>query len=169
MTHNEDFHLNPTELVATLCRYWKWWAIPAVTCAVLAASYSLVASRQWRASQTLTLRPEAASVSEQRLGKFADLSEMKVQQATILELAKSQGVVEATLKAVGPKPSWFGVAKNWPTAQDVEDFRKQLDLRPPGGAEFGQTEVFYLSVVDTNRVGGCAHRRNRTAVADAPR
>ena len=24
-------------------------------------------------------------------------------------------------------------------------------MRPPGGAEFGQTEVFYLSVLDHNR------------------
>ncbi|MGD9636105.1 MAG: Wzz/FepE/Etk N-terminal domain-containing protein [Pirellulales bacterium] len=151
MTQNKDFHLNPTELVQTLQRYWKWWVVPAVACAAVAAAYSLVAPRNWRATQTLTLRPEASSVSEQRLGKFADLSEMKVEQATILELAKSQSVVEATLKSVGPQPSWFGKAKNWPTAQDIEDFRKQIDMRPPGGAEFGQTEVFYLSVVDTNR------------------
>jgi uncharacterized protein involved in exopolysaccharide biosynthesis len=33
----------------------------------------------------------------------------------------------------------------------VEDFREQVDMRPPGGAEFGQTEVFYLSVLDANR------------------
>lgn len=151
MTRNDEFHLNPTELIDTLRRHWKWWVVPAVTCAAIAAAYSLVAPRDWRATQTLTLRPEAASVSEQRLGKFADLSEMKLQQATILELAKSQSVVEATLKTVGPKPSWFGTAKNWPTARDVEDFRKQVDMRPPGGAEFGQTEVFYLSVIDANR------------------
>jgi uncharacterized protein involved in exopolysaccharide biosynthesis len=151
MSRHEEFHLNPTELIATLRSYWKWWVVPAVAGAVIAASYSLVASREWRATQTLTLRPEAASISEQRLGKFADLSEMKVQQATILELAKSQGVVEATLKSVGPKPSWFGAPKDWPSLQAVEDFRKQVDMRPPGGAEFGQTEVFYLSVVDTNR------------------
>jgi uncharacterized protein involved in exopolysaccharide biosynthesis len=151
MSRHEEFHLNPTELIETLRSHWKWWVFPAVAGAVVAAAYSLVASREWRATQTLTLRPEAASVSEQRLGKFSDLSEMKVQQATILELAKSQSVVEATLKSVGPKASWFGAPKNWPTLANVEDFRKQIDMRPPGGAEFGQTEVFYLSVVDTNR------------------
>jgi uncharacterized protein involved in exopolysaccharide biosynthesis len=151
MSRHDDFHLDPTELIQTLRSHWKWWITPAVTCALLAAVYSLVAPRDWRATQTLTLRPEAASVSEQKLGKFADLSEMKVQQATILELAKSQSVVEATLETVGPKPSWFGAPKNYPTLRDVEDFRKQVDMRPPGGAEFGQTEVFYLSVVDTNR------------------
>jgi len=151
MSRNDDFNLNPAELVQTLRTHVKWWAIPAVACAAIAAAYSLVAPREWRATQTLTLRPEAASVSEQRLGKFADLSEMKVLQATLLEVAKSQSVVEATLKSVGPPKSWFAASSNWPTARDVEEFRKQVDMRPPGGAEFGQTEVFYLSVLDTNR------------------
>ena len=151
MPRNDDFQLNPAELFHTLRTYVKWWAVPAVACAAIAAAYSLVAPRDWRATQTLTLRPDAASISVQQLGKFADLSEMKMQQATILELAKSQSVVEATLKTVGPPPSWFATSSNWPTERDVEDFRKQVDLRPPGGAEFGHTEVFYLSVCDTNR------------------
>jgi uncharacterized protein involved in exopolysaccharide biosynthesis len=151
MSRNDDFNLNPAELIQTLRTRVKWWAIPAVACTAIAAAYSLVAPREWRATQTLTLRPEAASVSEQRLGKFADLSEMKVLQATLLEIAKSQSVVEATLKSVGPPKSWFAAESDWPTARDVEDFREQVDMRPPGGAEFGQTEVFYLSVLDANR------------------
>jgi uncharacterized protein involved in exopolysaccharide biosynthesis len=150
MSRNDDFQLNPAELVHTLRTHLAWWVVPAVVCAALAAGYSLIAAREWRATQTLTLRPEAASISAQRLGKFADLSEMKVQQATILELAKSQSVIEATLTKVGPPKSWF-TRSQWPTAKDVDDFRKQVDMRPPGGSEFGQTEVFYLSVLDTNR------------------
>lgn len=151
MARSDEFNLNPAELVTVLRAHVKWWAIPAVAFAVLAGAYSLVAPREWRATQTLTVRPEAASISEQRLGKFADLSEMKVLQATILEIAKSQSVVEATLKTVGPPKSWTAASTNYPTAQDVEDFREQIDMRPPGGAEFGQTEVFYLSVLDKNR------------------
>jgi uncharacterized protein involved in exopolysaccharide biosynthesis len=151
MSRNDDFNLNPAELIQTLRIHVKWWAIPAVACAAIAAAYSLVAPRDWRATQTLTLRPEAASVSEQRLGKFSDLSEMKVLQATLLEIAKSQSVIEATLKTVGPPKSWFAASSDWPTARDVEEFRKQIDMRPPGGAEFGQTEVFYLSVLDHSR------------------
>jgi len=150
MSRSDEFPLDPAELIHILRTHFTWWAIPAVVCATLAASYSLFAARDWRATQTLTLRPEAASISEQRLGKFSDLSEMKVQQATILELAKSQSVIEATLTKVGPPKSWFAPS-HWPTAKDVEDFRKQVDMRPPGGSEFGQTEVFYLSVLDTNR------------------
>jgi uncharacterized protein involved in exopolysaccharide biosynthesis len=128
----------------------RWWAVPAVVCAVLAAVYSLVAPRNWQATQALIIRPEAASVSDQRLGKFSDLSEMKTLQETILELAKSQGVILETLRQVGPPQNYRRPAQ-WPTPLDVEEFRDCVDLRPPGGAEFGKTEVFYLSVRDTDR------------------
>ena len=144
-----DAGLNPVELVRTLRTHIRWWAVPAVVCAVVAAAYSLVASRDWRATQALIVRPEAASVSNEQIGKFSDLSEMKTLQETILELAKSHSVVEATLKEVGPTGFW--PSSQFPTATDVEDLRERIDMRPPGGAEFGKTEVFYLSVLDTNR------------------
>jgi uncharacterized protein involved in exopolysaccharide biosynthesis len=119
-------------------------------CAVLAGAYSLVAPQNWSATQALIIRPEAASVSEERLGKFADLSEMKTLQETILELTKSRSVVAATLREVGPPPGWRR-PEHWPTALDIERFRENVDMRPPGGAEFGKTEVFYLSVRDNDR------------------
>jgi uncharacterized protein involved in exopolysaccharide biosynthesis len=145
-----DVAWNPIDLIRTLRTHVRWWVMPAVSCAVLAAGYSLVAPRNWSATQALIIRPEAASVSEERLGKFSDLSEMKTLQETILELTKSQSVVTATLRAVGP-PASYRHPDRWPTALDVEDFRERVDMRPPGGAEFGKTEVFYLSVCNTNR------------------
>jgi uncharacterized protein involved in exopolysaccharide biosynthesis len=81
MSRSDELSLNPAELAGILRTHLKWWAIPAIACAALAAAYALVAPREWRATQTLTVRPEAASISEQRLGKFSDLSEMKVLQA----------------------------------------------------------------------------------------
>ena len=33
----------------------------------------------------------------------------------------------------------------------LKAFREDVDMRPPGGAEFGKTEVFYLSVRNSNR------------------
>src|SRR5215813_9288060 len=89
--------LQPADFVRLLRTHVRWWAVPAVVCAVVAGLYSLVAPRQWQSTQALIIRPEAASVSEERLGKFADLSEMKTLQETILEVAKSQSVVKATL------------------------------------------------------------------------
>src|SRR4051794_8224997 len=94
--------LQPADFVRLVRRHVGCWAIPAVVCAVVAGGYSLVAPKQWQATQALIIRPEAASVSESKLGKFSDLSEMKTLQETILELAKSQGVVQETLRAVGP-------------------------------------------------------------------
>ncbi len=150
VTPPADTALSPLDLIQTLRTHLRWWAIPAVACAVLAAAYSLVAPRQWRATQALIIRPEAASVSDEQLGKFSDLSEMKTLQETILELAKSQGVVQATLREVGP-PRRYRRPAQWPTPLDVEDFRESIDMRPPGGAEFGKTEVFYLSIRDRDR------------------
>jgi uncharacterized protein involved in exopolysaccharide biosynthesis len=146
--------LNPADFVRLLRTHIRWWTVPAVVCAVIAGAYSIVAPRQWQSTQALIVRPEAASVSEERLGKFSDLSEMKTLQETILELAKSQNVIHATLREVGPPSGCRNVA-NWPTDVDVQDFRGDIDMRPPGGAEFGKTEVFYLSVrsTDRNRAG----------------
>jgi uncharacterized protein involved in exopolysaccharide biosynthesis len=150
VTSPADAALSPLELIHTLRTHVRWWAIPAVACAVLAAAYSLVAPRQWRATQALIVRPEAATVSDEHLGKFSNLSEMKTLQETILELAKSQSVVQATLREVGPPPR-YRRPQQWPTALDIEDFRDAFDMRPPGGAEFGKTEVFYVSIRQRNR------------------
>ncbi|HEX2477163.1 MAG TPA: Wzz/FepE/Etk N-terminal domain-containing protein [Lacipirellulaceae bacterium] len=142
--------LNPIDFIRILRTHVRWWLVPAVVCAVIAAAYSLVAPRTWQASQALIIRPEAASVSDEKLGKFSDLSEMKTLQETILELAKSQGVVQAALREVGP-PRGYRRPERWPASLDVEAFRDCVDMRPPGGAEFGKTEVFYLSVRQSNR------------------
>src|SRR5690606_13979339 len=39
-----------------------------------------------------------------------------------------------------------------PTLQDVADFREAMTMTPPGGAEFGKTEVFYLAFADKTSV-----------------
>ena len=89
---------------------------------MLAGAYSLISPRKWEASQAFIVRPEVASVSEERIGKFSDLSEMKTYQETILEIAKSQSVIQATLVEVGP-PSNYRRPAEWPTALDIDDFR----------------------------------------------
>ncbi len=113
---------NPPELIGMLRTHTRWWAIPAAVCAVLATGYSLVMPRNWSASQALIIRPEAASVSDERSAKFTDLSEMKTLQETILELTRSQGVVAATLREVGPPPR-HRRPELWPSALDIENLR----------------------------------------------
>ncbi|HMP06910.1 MAG TPA: Wzz/FepE/Etk N-terminal domain-containing protein, partial [Lacipirellulaceae bacterium] len=90
----------PRELVDLLWSRRRIWIATAGTAAVLAAVGSLVIPRQWEASQGLLVRQETAGAAGSRPGKFADLYEMRTLQETILEVAKSQQVVAATLRAV---------------------------------------------------------------------
>jgi uncharacterized protein involved in exopolysaccharide biosynthesis len=71
-------------------------------------------------------------------------------QETIFELARSKGVITAALNHVGP-PRGYRRPSQWPTVEDVADFRKQINITPLNGAEFGKTEVFFLSVRDLDR------------------
>ena len=137
----------PRSLAQTLIEHRGLWITPMVVTAVLAGVMTFMVPRQWKASQGVLIRPEVAGIAGDRLGKFSDLSEMKTIQETLLELARSKTVVTAALEKVGPRKAWFGPS-NWPTPQDVADFRDAMVMTPPGGAEFGKTEVFYLGVKD---------------------
>ena len=136
--------LTPQQLLQFLSRHRMWLIAPAVVGAVLAAASTFVIPRNWHASQGLVIRSDAAGYSEQRLGKFTDLSEMKTVQETLLELARSRSVVSEVLKQ-------YVTGGADPSARQIEDFRDNLRFNPPGGAEFGKTEVFYLGVLDPNR------------------
>lgn len=134
--------LTPALLLRILQRRRRLLVAPAIAGAVLAALLTLVAPRDWKAEQGILIRSDAAGYADQRLGKFTDLAEMKTVQETLLELARSQSVVTAVYEEV------YGEA---PSRQDVADFRDKLRLTPPGGAEFGKTEVFYIGVLNPNR------------------
>ncbi|MEM6654236.1 MAG: hypothetical protein AAF596_00390 [Planctomycetota bacterium] len=137
--------LTPQVLIQFLRRHIWLWALPAAAGLVLAAIASLVVSGNWEATQGFIIRSEAAGVADQRLGKFSDLSEMKAVQETVLEVARSQSVLAAALKQVGPPRSMSG-RTDFPSPREVVDLRENMRITPPGGAEFGLTEVFYLSV-----------------------
>ncbi|QDU56449.1 GumC family protein [Aeoliella mucimassa] len=147
MTRPVASSLSPRQFVELLVEYRKLWLVPMVVATVLAIGYSVVMPRNWKATQGLLVRPEVAGLGNDRLGKFGDLSEMKTLQETLLELARSKSVVTKVLQEVGPPANWKK-NKAWPTAQDVVDFRDAMVMNPPGGAEFGKTEVFYLGVLD---------------------
>ena len=136
--------LTPQEILRLVKRHRMLLFAPAIVGAFLAAFSTFVLPRHWSADQGLLIRSDAAGYADQRLGKFTDLSEMKTVQETLLELAKSQSVVKAVLEEVGP-PS-RRLFSSWPTPVDIDAFRKHLNFSPPGGAEFGKTEVFYLGV-----------------------
>ncbi|TWT94080.1 hypothetical protein Pla108_37920 [Botrimarina colliarenosi] len=149
--------LTPARLLQLMQRHRSLLIAPAVAGAVIAALSTLVLPRDWKATQGLVIRSDAAGYTDQRLGKFTDLSEMKTVQETLLELARSQSVVTAVLSEVLGKE---------PSRQDIADFRDKLRLNPPGGAEFGKTEVFYVGVLNPNRDRAIAMVKSLTRQLD---
>lgn len=141
--------LPPRELVRLVWSQRKTWLISTAVCGAIAAAYALVMPRYWEASQALVVRQETAGATGSRPGKFADLYEMRTLQETILEVAKSQEVVVATIEAVDRR--LLGATAGPPTLEDIDEFRKRLKMLPPDGGEFGKTEVFYFSMKDKRR------------------
>ncbi|MGA2797866.1 MAG: Wzz/FepE/Etk N-terminal domain-containing protein [Thermoguttaceae bacterium] len=140
---------SPKEFIRILAIRWRLWFVPALLVGLGAAIYALTYSDTWEASQALIVRNEAVN-NDRGLGKFTQPEEMKTIQETLLEIARSRGVLEAALKQVGP-PADCIQAESWPTDRDIEACRKAVKLLPPKGAEFGKTEVFYLTVRDHDR------------------
>ena len=149
MSHSPQPTVTPAGVVRILASHPKRWLLPALAVALLAGLYALVRPATWEASQALIIRNEAAN-NRQAPGKFHHSDEMKTVQETILELVKSRGVLRSALVEVGP-PTECRAEADWPSDEDVTSLRGQIKLAPPKGAEFGQTEVFYLNVCDHDR------------------
>src|SRR5688572_19201536 len=140
--------IRPSQVVLTLSTHWRRWVLPTCAIALLSGIYSLVRSPWWEASQALVIRNEAAN-NQEGPGQFRQLDDMKVNQETVLELAKSSSVLSAALADVGPPGG--GTRSPWPAVADVSELRELIALSPPKGAEFGKTEIFYLKIKDHDR------------------
>lgn len=160
MNNAAPLPLHPSEVIRILIAHTKRWLIPALVVTALATAYALFRPATWEASQALIVRDQAANRGDGP-GKFAHTDEMKTVQETILELAKSRSVLGAALAEVGPPAGYDydGTTAQWPTPLDVADLRDAIKLTPPKGAEFGTTEVFYLTVKDHSKDRGIAMNR----------
>ncbi len=87
----------PRELGRLLAVYWRRWVVVTLLAAGAAVAYVLVAPKTWQASQALIVRNEAVG-NETDAGKFRGAEDLKSIEETILELSKSRGVLEATLR-----------------------------------------------------------------------
>jgi len=125
--------------------YRRRWLLPAVVISLIVALFAVVRQDTWEATQALIVRNEAFS-AERGPGKFAYPEEMKTVQETILELVRSRSVLVAALSEVGPPSGYKKSLSVWPSEEDIELARKDVKLTPPKGAEFGKTEIFYLTV-----------------------
>jgi uncharacterized protein involved in exopolysaccharide biosynthesis len=141
--------LTPQRCLKLLSEQRRQWIRPAIACGLIAVVYAIFMTRLWEAHQGLVVREEASVSSSKQPGKFADLYEMRTFQETLLELAKSKQVVNATIMNVAQEET--GQPAAVPDAEQIEQFRKRLSMSPANGAEFGKTEVFYFSVKDPSR------------------
>lgn len=153
MAHRPTHTPSPLELLRLMNAYRARWIVPTVAFAAVALVYALVKSDTWEAAQALVVRNEAHGPTD-RPGKFAQTDEMKTLQETIVELARSDSVLETALRRVGPPENVAPdseAALTWPTAQNIADLRDAVKVTPPNGAEFGKTEVFYVKVEARDR------------------
>ena len=138
-------NLTPRDLIHVFHERRRLWLVPTIVGTVLGVVFAAAMPHKWEATQGLIVRQEASGSQQDRPGSFATGDEMKRTQETILEIAKSPSVLAGTLREVGPPPSWSGTLP-FPTQEAIEDFRGSIHMKPPGGAEFGMTEVVYVAV-----------------------
>ena len=150
MNPTQNFAASPSQVVSMLRDYPGRWLIPAVVLAVLAGVYAVVRPATWEASQALVVRNEATA-DRDAPGRFSQSDEMKTVQETIQELVNSSAVLGAALADVGRPSDAHTAPEAWPSPEDIANLRGNVSLNPPRGAEFGSTEVFYLTVEDGSR------------------
>ena len=146
MSGAENQSVTPADILKKLIETRRVWGSIAVACTSVAFVYALFMSRYWEASQGLVVRQAAAEGAADRPGKFNDLYEMRTFQETLLEVAKSRHVLEATLRKIEGHDESTIV-----DGEAIEKLRRRVAMTPPGGAEFGKTEVFYVAAKDTDR------------------
>lgn len=143
MNYGEVRDITLSDILQTLWQYRRRCLVTAAVVAVAALTYAFVAPQTWEASQAIVVRDDM----EARFGATGrprNEDGLKDMQQTLLELTLSRPVLAAALKQVGPEPKH--VSTTWPTAEDVDDVRADINLVAPKGAEFGKTEYFYLKV-----------------------
>ena len=134
----------------TLRQHYLLWLLPTITLTLLAGVFCTLRPRTWKASQALLVRDEAHG-TDKRQGRFDNIEAMKTAQETIVEIAKNQAVVAAALREVArSKDIASGAASTEPGADEVESLQAALTVTAPKGAEFGRTEVIYLSVTGSS-------------------
>jgi uncharacterized protein involved in exopolysaccharide biosynthesis len=144
MGNRDQLPVRIFEVVHVLRRHFTAWAVPAAVIAVLGIVHASFRGDTWEASQAVLVRNDAVARPDGP-GKFRDSGEMKTTQETILEIARSNGVLEKVLLEVGPAADTVA-SEAWPSPRDVADFQSAIRLTPPKGAEFGKTEVLYVKV-----------------------
>jgi uncharacterized protein involved in exopolysaccharide biosynthesis len=131
----------------TLVRRRRWIIVPTIVCTGLAVVYTLFKQDYWVAEQALLVRDESVGQLTP-LGRFESVDSMQTAQETIYEVSRHHQVLRKALLDVGPRKRFWSKKKlaAWPTPRVVDEFRKNVSVHAPNGAQFGRTELIYLSV-----------------------
>jgi uncharacterized protein involved in exopolysaccharide biosynthesis len=127
---------------AALRRYQWLWLVPTITIGCLGTGYALFRAPKWKAWQALHVRDEITSALN---GRFDNTDARKAAQETIIQLAKTRSVIQASLEQMG-RPKSLGRVEAWPSSSDIIELQEGLTVSAPKGAEFGKTDVIYLTV-----------------------
>ncbi len=128
------------------CRYRRYWLLPVVGSVCAACGWWVWHEPTWQATQGLILR-DITSLEDADLGRFPDGESRKIAQEMVLELARRPEVAEAALLAVGPSHS-APYPNGKPTTAQIDALVDSVKVVAPKGAEFGRTDLIYLSVKD---------------------
>lgn len=132
----------------------RWWIIlPTIFMTTAAIGYALMKPDYWDATQALYVRDEVVATGG-KLGSFVSTDAMQTAQETILEVALHHNTLRGALQEAGRAKSFLSFAKSddaWPNDKDVEDFRKAVSVTAPKGAQFGRTEMIYVTVRSRNQ------------------
>lgn len=117
-----------------------------LVCTFCALGFAICKKEVWTATQGLLVRDEALG-DMQRVGRFDSTDAMQTAQETILELSRFPSVMRPALTKVGPAKA---TKKSFPSEKDIEALQKSINVSAPGGAQFGRTEMIYLTVKANN-------------------
>jgi len=143
---SESSTVNPqiTYYLGAMLKYPLRWIVPALLIAGCAGAFAVLSTKSWEATQAIVVREEAIGNIDAD-GEFKDIDRMRSAQETVAAVLMSDAVISAALTEVGP-PAIATRLTSYPAALDIEAARSTIAVKPPNGAEFGKTELFYLQV-----------------------
>lgn len=109
---------------------------------------AVITPDRFAASQALVVRNQAGG-GDDFLGKFAHSDDRKAVQTAVAALAHHDDVLAKSLGRIGPPQGRS--KREYPTPEQVDAAKKLVELRPPNGSDYGQTDIFYLHVAAVGR------------------
>ncbi len=139
------------DFFSILLQYKLRWLIPTILIGCAAFAVAARLTDTWEVKQAVIVR-NVATVSEGSPGEFRGTEPLRRTEDMIVQICRSRLVLISALDAVGPPEDLADErAEAWPDQTAFESLREAMTIEAPNGAEFGTTEVFYISLRDKSR------------------